>query len=243
MNCLNFSLVNDVPLSVMICFGSPWVEKIDCSFSMVFSTVTDCMIWISRHFEWESTRTKNTWPINDPAKSKCNLLHGCEGHSHEWSGALGGEGLACWQLGHLLATSSMLSSILGHQMYDRARAFILLAPKCVSCSSSSTDFRPGGGTTTLAPHSMHPSRTLSSFLRDVKGLYSSPNWAVGHPCRMYWQTFERVGSLSVHLLMWDELTVVVSKWFSKCTRSPGMQSESVVTLWGKWSNFFQACAY
>ena len=33
--------------------------------------------------------------INDPAKSKCSLLHGCDDHYHGGSGAFGGKELVC----------------------------------------------------------------------------------------------------------------------------------------------------
>ena len=137
--------------------------------------------------------------------------------------------LTVWTLS---ATSSISASILGHQMYDQARAFILLAPRWASCNSSNTDLWPWFGTTTIAPHKRHLFRNVRSLLRDLNGLKSSPSCCVvGQPCKMYWRTLERVGSVLVHRLMCSELIIMVDKCFS--TRSPGMQSESVVTFLGK----------
>ena len=61
-------LVNDGPLSVTIFHCSPCVVNTDLSFSMVLADEMDCMMWASNHFEWASTRTRNMWPRNGPAK-------------------------------------------------------------------------------------------------------------------------------------------------------------------------------
>ena len=38
--------------------------------------------------------------------------------------------------------------------------------------------------------------------------------------------------MSVHRQMCAAVIVVDDKWFTKCTRSPGGQSDSIVTGWG-----------
>ena len=96
-------------------------------------------------------------------------------------------------------------------MYPLASDFILLAPRCVSCSSSNAAFRPGGGTITHAPQRTQPLSMLSSSLLDVKGLKSFPKSPFGQPCSKYWRTFDSVGSVSVHLLMWLAVIVVVDR--------------------------------
>ena len=78
--------------------------------------------------------------------------------------------------GRLLVRVGTLDiSMPGHQRYDRARDFILFVPGWVSWSSSRTSCLPGGGMMIRDPLRRHPSRTLSSLLREEYGRYSLSN--------------------------------------------------------------------
>lgn len=100
----------------------------------------------------------------------------------------------------------------------------------MSWSSSNTDCLPGGGATTWDFHKIHPSNTLNSALCLQKGWNWSSTCVVGHPCSINWCTRDKTGSVSVHYLMLEALTVVPVNRF---TRSPGRQSELLVCGWDK----------
>ena len=95
------------------------------------------------------------------------------------------------------------ASMPGHQTYCLAKLFILEMPGCVSCNSSITLIQNGEGITTRLPHNKHPSCTLNSNFRMVKGNRSSDivSEQSGQPCRTNFLTSDKTGSRSVNSLI------------------------------------------
>ena len=54
----------------------------------------------SIHFECESIKIKNIFPNRGPAKSRCSLDHGRDGHFHRCNGAAGGLDWVDWHSPH-----------------------------------------------------------------------------------------------------------------------------------------------
>ena len=66
---------------------------------------------------------------------------------------------------------------------------------------------------TLVPHKMHPSSTLTSALRLQNGLSWSSSCELHHPCNCSTNLYTRdkIGSTSVHLLMFDAFVIVADR--------------------------------
>ena len=130
---------------------------------------------MSVHLVCASTTTKNIFPWNGPAKSICSRCHGYAGYSHLCSGACFGLFATPWHPSHLFVTSSMSSSIRGHQTCPLASPFIFTIPMCPSCSVSITLPRSFVGTITLLPHIRIPwcgvtEQSMTTILRQLHWL-------------------------------------------------------------------------
>ena len=66
-NSLNWTLVNDVPLSETKTSGIPLLAKSTLSDSSVASVDAEETTKTSIHFEYESTATNSIFPMNGPA--------------------------------------------------------------------------------------------------------------------------------------------------------------------------------
>ena len=85
------------------------------------------------------------------------------------------------------------------------------------------------------PQRIQPSMILSSFLLDLKGLNPFSNSREKKAILVVgsYRLLKGLGlCVSVRRWMCAAVLVVDDKWFTKCTRSPGGQSDSVVTGWG-----------
>ena len=100
-------------------------------------------------------------------------------------------------------------------------------PGCPSWISSRTCARSGGGITTLAPQSMHPSSVLSSSFLWKYGAISLASTLSGQPCNTYFRTLASTGSLSVQILI---LAAVTSEASSLSMSK--MVSAGCGTSWG-----------
>ena len=224
MNSRNSTLVKDGPVSERIFLGNLWFANAILSFSMVFAEVIDFIICTSIHLECESMITRNMWPRIGPEKSKWTRLHGWVVHSHGWRGASGGTPRTSWQISHDWTNSSIALSIPGHHTYDLAKAFILLVPWCIVCSSRNTFDWHRSGMIILR----HPCNTDNPSTWFWYG--SNSFWPAGfsEPFKTHLLTWDKMGSFSAYFLISSASSLVVAKCSSRWIISSGRQSDDVL---------------
>ena len=164
-NVWNSTLVNVLPLSLIICFTTPNWANIFLNTSIVLEAVMEFITCTSGHFECASTAIRNIFPTKGPAKSIWICSQGAEGHSQGCSEAFGGAFWFTWHPEHFITNCFMSLLSLGHQKKLLLSSLIFTMPMCPTCSSSSTLFLSLMGIITRMPHIRHPFWTRSSFLR------------------------------------------------------------------------------
>ena len=97
----------------------------------------------------------------------------------------------CRAMFQIISVRSMLKRTL-------ANNFILLASRLISWSSSRTNGLPGGKMMTLDPHQAHSVQPCTYTMVEMGHWQSC---VLAHSCSTYWRTCERIGSVSIHLLI------------------------------------------
>ena len=184
-NLENSLLVKLLALSDTITCGLPCVANVRLNILSVTEEDGDDTTYAFIYLLWVSTIIKIYLLWIGPALSMCTRNQGLLGHSHGCNALAWGIFALSWHMTQLLTHNSISASILGHQIWLRARDFIREIPGWLSCNSFSKASRHFAGITTRDLHKTQPSCSDNSSFLVVYGWKSRDLFPVIHARSIY----------------------------------------------------------